>query len=280
MGKFRHQLARHLGALARRLAAPSRRRLAEDLYHLQLSREVLRRQTEHPNPLCRHGRYGFAQSDEDGLTLEILRRLGIAQGVFCEFGVGDGTENNTLILLALGWRGVWFDGQEIALDLRSPGRLRYEQAWITRENVVELYRRHELTADVVSMDLDGNDFHVAEALLRYGVRPALFIVEYNGKFPPDASFVMPYDPGHRWRGDDYFGASLRAFFELFRAHGYRLICCNAATGANAFFVPEAHAEKFPEVPLDIRQVYAEPHYFLRRRKFHATSVRTLQRLVA
>jgi hypothetical protein len=35
----------------------------------------------------------------------------IETGTFAEFGVGNGLENNTLILLASGWRGFWIDGQ-------------------------------------------------------------------------------------------------------------------------------------------------------------------------
>lgn len=44
----------------------------------------------------------YSQSDEDGITLAIVRRLDIARGVFAELGVGDGVENNTLVFLALG----------------------------------------------------------------------------------------------------------------------------------------------------------------------------------
>ena len=55
--------------------------------------------------------------------------------------------------------------------------------------------------------------------------------------------------------------------------------CNAATGANAFFVKEEYSEKFPEVPVDIKALYSEPFYLLRGRKMHPTSVKTLQSLL-
>src|SRR5215471_2081035 len=71
---------------------------------LQFQTEKL--QAEHPNPINRFGKKCFSQSDEDGITLEILRRIGrLDKGIYCEFGVGNGTENNTLVLAALGWRG-------------------------------------------------------------------------------------------------------------------------------------------------------------------------------
>ena len=48
----------------------------------------------------------FSQSDEDGITIEILKRLKMGKGFFLELGVGDGTENNSLLLLAMGWKGI------------------------------------------------------------------------------------------------------------------------------------------------------------------------------
>ena len=47
----------------------------------------------------------FLAIDEDGITIEIFKRLkNLNSGSFLELGVGDGTENNTLILLSLGWK--------------------------------------------------------------------------------------------------------------------------------------------------------------------------------
>jgi len=55
------------------------------------------------NPLLACGRRHFSQNDEDGILLEILRLIEITPpAAFLEFGVGDGIENNTIILLALG----------------------------------------------------------------------------------------------------------------------------------------------------------------------------------
>lgn len=45
------------------------------------------------NPLNKFGAKVFSQTDEDGITLEITRRIfGEAPQFFWEFGVGDGTE--------------------------------------------------------------------------------------------------------------------------------------------------------------------------------------------
>lgn len=261
------------------------RRIA-DLRDLALAQEAATYRRDHPNPLVRYGRKCFSQSDEDGITLEILRRIGkLHDGAFAEFGVGDGMENNTLILAALNWRGFWVGGERLTVELPAqPAKLRHLRDWVTLDNVVELARRGQQECgadalDVVSMDLDGNDIYLVERLLTEGVRPSLFIVEYNAKFPPPVRFRIAYDPQHRWQGDDYFGASLASFDDLFRAFGYRLVCCNAHSGANAFFVADRFADAFSDVPTDIERIYVEPRYQLHHRYGHRRSRRTVERII-
>lgn len=247
--------------------------------------EMKRRIADHPNPFCRFGAFGFAQTDEDGLTLEILKRIGIEKGTFCEFGVGDGTENNTLILLAKGWRGFWVGGENISFAPPDGSRLTFLQNWILLDNIVGIYKTGcekmgigEI--DVACLDLDGNDYHLIEALLQAKLSPKLFIAEYNAKFLPGIPFIKPYDAAHAWQWDDYFGGSLYSFEQLFRAHGYRLVCCNAASGANAFFVKEEYFHLFPEVPAEIERIYADPFYFVPARVRHKSSPRTVLQIIA
>ncbi|MEE6179258.1 hypothetical protein [Mycobacterium sp. 050134] len=219
--------------------------------------------------------------------MEILRRIGrLEGGTFAEFGVGDGTQNNTLILAALGWKGFWVGGQDLAVELDANPRFTYQKAWITADNIVTssrfcMQRIGATHVDVVSLDLDGNDIYLAEKLLADGLRPQLFIVEYNGKFPPPVKFQIAYDPGHVWQSDDYFGASLTSFAELFERFGYRLVCCNAHSGSDAFFVDAALSEHFADVPTDIGQLYVEPRYFLYGGfGQHRTSPRTVASILA
>ena len=264
-----------LASMARQLQAMDQHR------DVDLLRAYEERQRRHPNPLVRFGAKCFSQADEDGLTLEIIRRIGLSQGRFAEFGVGDGMQNNTLILAAMGWHGFWVGNADLAFDPTSSARLTYTKAWITADTIVDHFRAGSAAGpvDVVSLDLDSNDYHMVQALLQDGAAPALFIVEYNAKFPPPVRFVIRHDPAQVWGRDDYFGASLQSFADLFGAHGYRLVCCNAATGVNAFFVRDAFAGLFPEVPADIRQVFVGPHYHLLRRHGHAQSVRTVLRVL-
>ena len=101
--------------------------------------------------------------------------------------------------------------------------------------------------DVISFDLDGNDYYFVEELLKNKFKPKLFIVEYNGKFLPPIKWKIDYNETHQWDGSDYFGASISTFNDLFENNDYKLICCNAHTGANAFFVKNDFANLFSDI---------------------------------
>jgi len=167
----------------------------------ELSTLYKSRQYEHANHFVRYGKHCFSQSDEDGLTLEIIKRIGISNGVFAEFGVGDGKENNTLILLGLKWRGIWCGGENLAFNISNTSRLLFYKKWINQENICSLMKDgmqdlDEKNVDLISLDLDGNDLYFCENLLKNGYKPKVFIVEYNAKIPPPIELSIDYDHIH------------------------------------------------------------------------------------
>ena len=247
------------------------------IYELILREQMLSITQRQPNPLSRCGRKIFSQTDEDGITFEIIRRIGLDRaGTYAEFGVGNGLENNTLALAALGWRGFWVGGQNLAFNVPQSRKFTYFKVWITLDNIVQMAQQglsflNSNELDIISLDLDGNDIYFVDKLLTNNIKPKLFIVEYNAKFPPPIRFQIDYDPQHRWQRSDYFGASLSSFDELFRKFGYKLVCCNAHTGSNAFFVRIEFVDRFADVPADINQIYVEPRYHLHKSYGHRAS---------
>jgi hypothetical protein len=241
-------------------------------------------QLSHPNPLNAFGKKCYSQTDEDGITIEILRRIDcLKNGTYGEYGVGDGTENNTLILAALGWRGFWVGGQTLRPNINEGrgNKFQYVKDWITLDNIIDITTRclrliERDSVDVISLDLDGNDIHFLRRLMESGLRPKLFIVEYNAKFPPPVEFEIAYNPKHVYQNDDYFGASLASLEKLFEGFNYRLICCNSHTGANAFFIDHKYSNLFDDVPTDVNDIFVGPRYALYRCYGHPASMKTIE----
>ena len=237
-----------------------------------------RKRDEAASPLVRHGAKFFSQNDEDGILLEILRRLGLEQGVFVELGVGNGLENNSLILLMLGWTGAWIGGEPLAFEAPAGGPLHFRQAWVSRENCCALVREglealKQQRVDALLVDVDGNDLHILRELLAAQHSPRVVVVEYNGKFPPPVRWTMRYDPQHAWDGTDYHGASLQSFGDMLQGFGYRLVACNV-TGANAFFVKLADDARFSDVPADIGALFMKAEHIVMH-PGHETSPKTI-----
>jgi hypothetical protein len=190
----------------------------------------------------------FSQFGEDGIIQYLVQRVPIENQVFVEFGVEDYTESNTRFLLVNdNWRGLIMDGgEEHAAFLRRTGMdWRYDidakSAFIDRDNINGLIASAGIEGDIglLSVDIDGNDYWVLEAIDI--VSPRILVAEYNSSFGPDAAVTVPYDPSFE-RGAAhwshlYWGASLAALDLLARRKGYVLVGGNSA-GNNAFWVRE------------------------------------------
>ena len=258
----------------------------EELNDLLLQNFSKKIQESHPNPLNSFGRKCFSQSDEDGITFEILRRIKkINSGFFAELGVGDGTENNTLLLSSLGWKGFWVGGNNLAFKPPKNEKFLFLKKWITAENIVEIFlegfSHFKLkNIDLISIDLDGNDFYILEALLKSKIQPSVLILEYNAKFPPPIKFKIDYNPNHKWEEDDYFGSSLTTLNDLLTSYDYKLVCCNSHTGANCFFIKKKFSKLFKDVPSDIEKIYSEPRYILYKKFVHKKSIKLIQQILS
>ena len=86
-------------------------------------------------------------------------------------------------------------------------------------------------------------------------------------------------PSMSGEGDDYFGASLASFAALFSGFQYRLVCCNAHTGSDAFLSKLATTEQFADVPTDMNAIYREPRYWLYNQYGHRSAVATVERVI-
>ena len=190
----------------------------------------------------------FSQWGEDGIIQRLVSVVPIKNKTFIEFGIEDFSESNCRFLMMKdNWSGFVIDGSEsnIAALKRSYYFPRYDleavSAFITRENIDEHLRASGFGDDlgILSIDLDGNDFHILNAI--QSVTPRILICEYNALFGPSRQITVPYNKNfrrtERHHSNLYYGASLAAIAELAARKGYLLVGTNSA-GNNSFFVRE------------------------------------------
>ena len=232
--------------------------------------------------------YGFkvySQNDEDGILQEIFRRIGIKTKTFIEFGVGDGLENNSLYLLLQGWKGLWIEGnkensKKIFKGLKSlinEGQLILVKAFVNRENINTIISTHitKPQIDLLSIDIDGNDYHLFDAIQVIEAR--VVVIEYNAKFKPPIAFCVDYNPKLCWKGDDYFGSSLK-FLELqMKKKGYSLVGCSLS-GVNAFFVKTKLLKQSFLAPYTAEKHYQPQRYSLKFSNDYQHSYQSLVKL--
>jgi hypothetical protein len=220
------------------------------------------------NPLNKNASHVFSQLDEDGIISKILFRIKETlptKPTFLEIGVGDGTENNTLNLIANKWQGLWIGNQELISNVSKSSKILYLKEWVTQENVLSLIENTKYKDfDLISLDIDGNDFYIWEQLLsKYN--PKVIVAEYNGKFDSETKWVMSYSASSTWNQDWYFGASFLAFTELFLKFNYRVVACSL-NGNNMFLVKSSFVEEFSDIPSDINLIYQPALHMLFKSK--------------
>ncbi|GAC1388522.1 MAG: hypothetical protein NVSMB31_02650 [Vulcanimicrobiaceae bacterium] len=211
----------------------------------------------------------FSQNGEDGILREIFARIGQGSKFFVEFGVEDGTECNTALLTRRGgWHGVMIEGspeKHVQLDRNyaSYPTVRRVHSFITRENIVEIFEQANVPRefDLLSIDIDGNDYWIWESLYVY--HPRVVVIEYNATRPPPERWVISYNASHRWNEDGYMGASLSSLQALGKRLGYALVGTDEK-GVNAFFIRNdlLAGSRFPE--LSAEQAYHRNDYGLQR----------------
>lgn len=226
---------------------------------------------KYPDSLALFGYKVYSQTDEDGIIEEIFNRIPNGKR-FLEIGIQTGIECNTNYLLLKGWKGSWVEGSEQyckIIEQKLNGRkfknkLSVVQSFIDRDNIIDIFNQENgffesTEIDFFSLDIDGNDYHVMESVLKKEFFPKVICVEYNAKFPPPVNVKVSYDKTYVWDGTDYQGCSLQAYVNLLDTYGYTLVACNIP-GNNAFFVRNEFANLFKVYT--ITEFYQPCRYYL------------------
>jgi hypothetical protein len=205
----------------------------------------------------------FSEFDEDGVALFLLAVGGSPTRRFVDIGAGDGVfaSNTANLALNLGFDGLFVEANEAYV---ARGRRFYSRhpdamvhppvfvrSFVTRENVNEVVAGAGFTGeiDLLSIDIDGNDYWVWQAL--DCVSPRFVVAEAHPELGRE-DFVMPYDPAFDARAappGTWIGASPAAMLRLADELGYRAVAANLY-GFNIFFARRDVAEQLPTLELE------------------------------
>jgi len=218
----------------------------------------------HKTDISEHEYKVFSQFGDDGIIQFLISLVTPVDRLFVEFGVEDFLESNCrFLMMHNNWSGLIFDGSSSAIErIRSRDDhwkydLEARSAFLSRENLnAELEQGLAgRTADLVSIDVDGNDYWLLDVL---DLRPAILIVEYNSVFGADRAITVPYRPDFdrtkAHYSNLYFGASLLALTDLATEKGYSLLGSNVA-GNNAYYLRNDVLEKAGMSAVSVEDAY-------------------------
>lgn len=201
----------------------------------------------------------FSQNGEDGVTLKILDYIGTTNKYYVEFGVEDGLECNTRVFREnFAWQGLMMDGcfENQAINL--------QKEFITSDNINQLFEKYNVPSefDILSIDIDFNDFYVWNAISNK-YKPRIVIIEYNASISPKHDWVVREDKNYFWDGTNYAGAGILSYRKLGNSKGYTLVYAED-NGVNLFFVRNdvlKHLKLRFKDQNDALKLYKVPRYF-------------------
>lgn len=154
---------------------------------------------------------------ESTIMYNIFEEIGTKTKYAVEFGASDGYwySNIRMFLDECNWNGLQMEG-----ILNSKNGVKSE--FITKENINQLFQKYNVPQelDLLSIDIDGNDYWVWKELNYY---PSVVIIEYNSNFNIGESYALKYNPNHNFqKSGGFYSASLTAFEKLGTEKGYFL----------------------------------------------------------
>ena len=188
----------------------------------------------------------ISQHREDGIIDYLLDTVGQSNGEFVEFGFAISECNCMNLVLNRKFKGLFIDGSSTVctqakdtLAWLNIDDVEVVNAFLSVDNINAIIKDNGFSdeIDVLSVDIDGNDYWLWSAI--DVINPRIVVAEYNATFGKDKAITIPYDPEfiryEKHSSGFYHGASLRALHHLGIQKGYQLVGCDF-TGVNAFFV--------------------------------------------
>ena len=145
----------------------------------------------------------ISQFGEDGVIEKIFQTIGTTNKYYVEFGAGDGhfCSNTKYLREKHGWTGLLLDGA-CSNNMNDDLLINLYKEFITAENICNLFKKYNVPFefDLISIDIDRNDFYVWKSLTKY-YRPRVVVIEFNRAFNFNEDKVIRYSPYETWKGN-------------------------------------------------------------------------------
>jgi hypothetical protein len=194
--------------------------------------------------LLRYASNVTSERGEDGIISKALELLPERNGWCIEFGAWDGkfASNTYNLIVNHGYHGVLIESDPQKFkDLcrtHDPTRNSLINATVgftESDSLDAILEGHGVPSDIdlVSIDIDGNDYHAWAAIKCY--RPKLVLIEFNPTMAANIRFVQERDSKVTQ------GSSALSLAELGKTKGYELI---SMTGWNMLFADATYFSRF------------------------------------
>ena len=175
----------------------------------------------------------YSQQNQDGVLEKIFNTIGTTNKYFVELGSNgrkDGKGNSIYLREKYGFNGLLVDAgipEEPCYDLKHE--------FITSENINEILSRYDTPNkfDFLSIDIDGEDIYVMNAIDLNKFLPRVVSIEFNTALLPQYAIAQEHNSKWTWDGWHYYGCSVQAITRLMNHKLYSLV---GIAGCDAFFI--------------------------------------------
>ena len=199
----------------------------------------------------------FSQHLEEVILFDVFSQLKVPSLNCIEIGAGHNGGNILACMIYFGGKCMFVDGDDQLLshlqrtvDAQSSDfDAKYSSEFITLENIESVVGEATGDYDYIGVDIDGNDYHLAKALLTR--EPKVAVIEYNPFFGLSKNLTVKYQASFNRKEQTFtkrnafgvpkyakiypkgiYGASLVAIKTLLISMGYTPLGCIA--GSNNF----------------------------------------------
>lgn len=199
-----------------------------------------------------------SQNGEDGIIEKVLSIINDSSKWCVEFGSWDGkTCSNTFSLIDKhDYSAVLIEGdtkrfQDLLKTYGSNKKVVPINTFVGFEKSNCLDSILQITDippdfDLLSIDVDGNDFHIWKAVADY--KPKIVVIEFNPTIPNTVEFIQPADMQFTQ------GSSLLSISKLAKSKGYELV---AATNGNGIFVDSKYFGLFGISDNSVKEMWTD-----------------------